>query len=148
VSNHAACVISESKGFPLLWGRLQCPLDTWRELAAETRPLSDTDWTRNDRWVLKEKFSNNGESVGIRAETTDAAWRRIRRHAFWFRNSWVAQERFETTPIATPAGPMRPCLGVYVIDGRVAGVYGHLSRGQIVDCTALDVAVLAAGETE
>lgn len=148
VSNAAICVFSESKGFPLLWDRLGCSLETWRELLPETRALRDVGGGRDESWVLKEKYSNNGESVGIRSETGEGAWRKIRRHAFWFGNSWVAQERFETQTIDTPAGPMRPCLGVYVIDGRVAGVYGRLSRRQIVDCRALDVAVLAAGETD
>jgi hypothetical protein len=37
---------------------------------------------------------------------------------------------------------MYPCLGVYTIDGRAAGIYGRLSARPLVDYAAVDVAVL------
>jgi hypothetical protein len=58
----------------------------------------------------------------------------------------VAQRRFETLPIDTPAGAMYPCLGVYVLDGKAIGIYGRISAKAVIDHTAIDVAVLLEKE--
>jgi hypothetical protein len=41
---------------------------------------------------------------------------------------------------------MYPCIGVYTVNGRAAGAYGRLSWRQVIDFSAVDVAVLVAGE--
>jgi hypothetical protein len=56
--------------------------------------------------------------------------------------AWAAQRRFATLPVETPAGPMFPCLGVYTINGRAAGIYGRIAPKPFIDYTAIDVAVL------
>jgi len=43
-----------------------------------------------------------------------------------------------------PAIPLHPCIGVYTVDGKAAGIYGRLSVRPVVDCTAFDTAVLVA----
>ena len=37
---------------------------------------------------------------------------------------------------------MYPCLGVYTIDGRAAGIYGRIAPKPFIDYAAVDVAVL------
>ena len=55
---------------------------------------------------------------------------------------WVAQRRFQAVPMPTDDGPLYPCIGVYTVDGQVAGAYGRLATKPVVDATALDTAVL------
>lgn len=74
--------------------------------------------------------------------------RRVSRELWWRPGKWVVQRRFVTRGIQTPLGEMFPCLGVYVVDGEVAGIYGRLSRGAVVDYAAMDVAVLVEGGTD
>ena len=59
----------------------------------------------------------------------------------------MAQRRFETLAIATPIGQMRPCLGVYTVNGQAAGIYGRLGRGAVIDYAATDVAVLVSEDS-
>lgn len=56
--------------------------------------------------------------------------------------AWVAQRRFETEVLETPLGPFYPCIWVFTVDGEVAGAYGRLSRGPVVDGFAIDAALL------
>jgi hypothetical protein len=37
---------------------------------------------------------------------------------------------------------MYPCLGVFTVDGRAAGIYGRLSPRPVIDYAAVDAAVL------
>ena len=64
------------------------------------------------------------------------------REVRWRPGGWVAQRRFATVALASPIGRVRPCIGVYVVDGRAAGAYARLSRGAVVDYSAVDVALL------
>src|SRR5262249_23855572 len=52
---------------------------------------------------------------------------------------WVAQERFEVVPVACEEGNVFPCVGVYTVDGKMAGLYGRAARQPIVGGDALDV---------
>lgn len=150
VGNPGISVLLESKRFPLVWDRLRTPLPTWRALLPETRPMPFDAAGVSAEWMLKSAYSNNGDDVLHRELTPLAEWRKSTRWLAFGRGGWLTQRRFESRPIETPWGPMHVCLGVYVIDGRAAGMYGRLSRGPIVDFRAADVAVLTepiAGET-
>jgi hypothetical protein len=35
-----------------------------------------------------------------------------------------------------------PCVGVFVVDGRAAGIYGRVARRPLIDARAHDVPVL------
>lgn len=144
VVNPATAVVSENKGFPLVWDRLREPMAMWRKLLPQTRALHEVDWSSGD-WVLKERYSNNGDSVVIRGVSEERVWRRVRRDIRWRpggKRAWVAQERFEPRRVETPLGPVIPCLGVYVVGGAAVGIYGRVTRGAVVDFAACDVAVL------
>jgi hypothetical protein len=51
----------------------------------------------------------------------------------------VLQDRFESRRIGDDT---HACFGVYVIDGRVAGVYARVGRKPLIDTQAQDAAVL------
>lgn len=143
VSNPGTCIALESKRFPLVWNALRdSALDTWRTLLPETRDPRDADWQRDDSWLLKTAICNTGDTVSVRALLGAKKWASVARSARWFPSGWVAQRRFEPIPLQSPLGAVFPCVGVYTIDGRAAGAYARLSRGPIVDFSAVDVALL------
>src|SRR5205823_13633496 len=85
---------------------------------------------------------HEGKDVGIRGVSEPDAWRRIRRAAARDPDAWAAQRRFDAPPLATPEGPLYPCLGVYVIDGRAAGAYGRAGVRPLIDDRSREVVVL------
>jgi hypothetical protein len=129
-----------------VWDRLETPLPTWRRCLPETRSPREVDWRSNGAWLVKPALGRVGEDVAVRSATSATAWRRISRSARWFPRHWVAQRRFESVPVETPLGPMHVCLGVFVIDGRAAGIYGRMARVPLINARAYDIAVLV--ETE
>ena len=147
VANPATTTLIESKRFPLVWNELHTPLTAWLRLLPPTFDPRQVDWCRDDRWILKAAFSNTGDSVVCPA-SADRAWKILShnkvacRSARWRPGIWAAQQRFETRAIDTPAGRMFPCIGVYTVNGKVAGAYGRLSPAPLIDFTAIDVAVM------
>jgi hypothetical protein len=148
VVNPGSAVVVESKRFPLVWDALRTRLPTWRMLLPETRDPRDAPWRADDDdgggggWLLKSAFCNTGDQVCAPGWVDVRHWRSAAREARWFPWNWAAQRRFDAVPLETPDGPMFPCLGVYTVNGRAAGIYGRLSRGPVVDYAAVDVAVL------
>ena len=135
--NPGAALLTESKRFPLTWDQLSTPLTAWRALLPPTRARG-----RGEGWLLKAALSNTGDDViipGLAGSTQRLA--ATLRARLW-PSQWVAQRRFEATPLLTPAGLMYPCLGVYTVNGAAAGVYGRLAPRPLIDYAAVDVAVL------
>src|SRR5262249_897940 len=93
-------------------------------------------------WVLKPAFGHEGRDVVIAGVSDADEWKRIQAQARGDPDAWAAQRRFELLPVDTPDGPMYPCLGIYVIDGVVAGAYGRVPRRARRDVGSRDVAVL------
>jgi Glutathionylspermidine synthase preATP-grasp len=146
VCNPGLGLFTESKRFPVIWDRLKAPVPTWRALLPETRDPGTAIW-RQSEWLLKGAYGNNGDEVVGRALTARRLWRNASWSARLWPSAWAAQRRFVPLPVETPAGPMYPCLGIYTVNGRCAGVYGRLSPGPLIDFAAVDVAVLARGES-
>lgn len=148
LANPATAILTQSKRLPLVWDDLSTAMPTWRALLPETRDPRKADWRGNAGWVLKPALGRVGEGVGIAEAVEAREWKKIRRAAAWWPGHWIAQRRFRTTPLAgadldgaaTPA--MFPCLGVYTVNGRVAGAYGRLAPRQLIDARAADAAVL------
>lgn len=142
-SNPPAALLTQSKRLPLIWDRLATPMPTWRALLPETRDPRRAP--RHDlQWILKPALGRVGAGVTIPGVTLDRALRAAQRSARLFPRHWIAQRRFDAVPLATPDGDRFPCLGVYVIDGRAAGIYGRLAPRPLIDFRAQDVAVLIA----
>jgi glutathionylspermidine synthase len=142
VCNPVHAVLTQSKRFPLVWDRLATPLPTWRALLPATRAPRRFGPAGGGAWVLKPALGHEGYNVGIPEVTEEDAWRRIRRSLLRNPRAWAAQRRF--TPLALPTleGPLYPCLGVYVIDGRAAGVYGRVAPRPLIDDRSREVVVL------
>jgi hypothetical protein len=142
VCNPGTALMLESKRFPLVWDRLGLELPTWRRLMPPTRDPGRPAWRFGPGWVLKMAFCNTGDTVAL----GDDPDRHRRRRAAWSARlrpgQWVAQHRFQTLPIPTPRGPLYPCLGVYTINGRAAGIYCRMAPRPLIDFAALEVAVL------
>jgi glutathionylspermidine synthase len=147
VSNPGIAILTESKRFPLLWDRLSARLPTWRRLLPETRDPRQAPWKTDEHWLVKSAFCNTGDTVAIRTLKTDRQWNAFKR-AIWLNpRGWVAQRRFNTLPISTVASPIYPCIGVYTINGRSAGIYGRYSVGPVIDYRSVDVAVLVEDDS-
>jgi glutathionylspermidine synthase len=142
VCNPAYAVLTQSKRFPLVWDELSTPLPTWRALLPMTRSPREVDLAKEDGWVLKPALGHEGNDVGIRGVSESEDWRILCRAAARDPAAWVVQRRFEPVPLLTPEGTLYPCLGVYVIDGQVAGAYGRMGVRPLIDDRSLDVAVL------
>lgn len=142
VANSPLSPFAESKRFGLCFDALRSDVSTWRRLLPEVRDPRDAPWQRDDAWIIKAAYSNTGDEVGIRAVSTAERWKKLERHARWLPWQWIAQRRFEALPIDTALGALFVCLGVYTIDGRVAGVYGRASPRPLIDFSAIDVAVM------
>jgi hypothetical protein len=97
-------------------------------------------------WVLKSVLGRVGDGVGVPGITAPERWRKMRRAASFHPRAWVAQRRFESWGRATDGGTDHLCIGVFVIDGRVAGAYGRAAGRALIDAEARDVAVLVEAE--
>lgn len=139
--NPPTAILTQSKRFPLTWGELKTPLSTWRALLPETRSARFLGRAKRE-WVVKPALSHEGHQVGIAGVTETVAYRAITRDARWRWWQWAAQRRFAAASLDTPLGERYPALGVYVVDGRPAGLYGRLSTRPLIDGDAQDAVVL------
>jgi hypothetical protein len=101
-------------------------------------------WSRDsaEDWVLKPALGRVGDGIGITGATEEKDWKTIRRDMRRRPGSWAAQRRFTALPLRTAEGDLFPCIGVYTVDGRTAGVYGRAARRPLIDHRTQDVAVL------
>jgi glutathionylspermidine synthase len=146
LANPGAALLTQSKRFPLVWADLTTAMPAWRQLLPETRAPEAADWRNDDLWVLKPALGRVGELVGLPGVTGPRQWQEIRRAVSKQPQFWAAQRRFAAVPMETEDGPRYPCVGVYVIDGRVCGAYGRVAKRPLVDQYAQDAAVLLAPE--
>ena len=143
-SNPATAVLSQTKRLPLVWDALRTPMPAWRNHLPETRDPRDAPWRTSDEWVLKPALGRVGEGVRLRDCVAPRELRRIDRAAWLHPGDWIAQRRFTVVPVDACGARVFPCLGVYTVDGRVAGAYGRLAPVPLVDARAADAAVLVA----
>lgn len=145
VCNPGTALVIESKRFPLVWDRLGLELPTWRALLPPTHCPRRWKKRSEQGWVLKTAFCNTGDTVAFSDGPDQNRWRRARWSARLRPDHWVAQRRFDTLQLPTPLGLMYPCLGVYTINGRAAGIFGRISVSSLIDFNAIEVAVLIEG---
>jgi glutathionylspermidine synthase len=147
LSNPGHALLTQTKRFPLVFEALHRALPTWQQLLPETRDPRQAPWRSDPTWVLKPALGRVGEGIGLQGVTPPDLWRRIAHAARWFPRGWAAQRRFDSVPLSTPSGAVHACVGVFTVDGRVAGAYGRVARRPLVDGESQDAAVLVA-ETE
>jgi glutathionylspermidine synthase len=142
VCNPGTALVVESKRFPLVWDRLGLEMPTWRALLPPTFDPRHLKPRSGRGCVLKTAFCNTGDTVAFADSPDQRRWSRALWRARLCPGQWVAQRQFESLPIPTPLGSMYPCLGVYTIDGRAAGIFGRMASSPLIDLTAIEVAVL------
>lgn len=143
-SNPPTALISQSKRWVLAADGLSIPLPTWRRLLPETRPPTEIPNGESDAWVLKPALGRVGEDVMVPGLGSRTQERRLRLSARLRPGHWIAQRRFSSVPIDTPDGPLHVCLGVYTIDGRMAGIYARAAPRPLIDHRAMDLPVVIA----
>lgn len=139
--NPATALLVQSKRLPLVWNDLKTRAATWRTLLPETRDPREVGPVP-DAWVLKPALGRVGEDVSIAGVTSQRDQARIARAARWRPSRWIAQRRFRSLGLPVEGATAYPCLGVYTVDGRVAGAYGRLALRPLVDGKAMDAPVL------
>jgi glutathionylspermidine synthase len=141
VSNPASAILVQSKRFPLVWDSLPSELQTWRAHLPETvcpsMVLKDLS-----AWVVKPAFGRVGEDIAISGVTSERKLQLIHKAAQRRPWQWVAQRRFAVVPLSGRNGSYFPSIGVFTIDGTVAGAYARIGRKPLIDDEAQDVAVL------
>lgn len=142
LSNPGAAIVIQSKRFPLIWDELNTNLATWRKLLPKSSCPSQFPKLDRDDLVLKPAFGRVGEDVAIRGVTDADRYNQILRDARKHQTKWIAQQRFDVIPIPTEEGGVFPCIGVYTVNGRMAGLYGRAAHMALIDHAAADVAVL------
>ncbi|HLK04787.1 MAG TPA: glutathionylspermidine synthase family protein [Candidatus Acidoferrum sp.] len=143
VCNPGHALLLQSKRFPLVWPELEAPLTTWKRLLPETRRVGEVSLDAGD-WVIKPALGRVGEDVAMKNIVSEAEFRRLAGQADRRPDQWVAQTRFRTQPVRTDGASVYPCLGVFTVNGKFAGVYGRASRTPLVNQDAQDVAVLVS----
>ncbi|HKQ48135.1 MAG TPA: glutathionylspermidine synthase family protein [Phycisphaerae bacterium] len=141
IVNPASAIVTQTKRFPLVWKDLKTKLSLWSKLLPETRVV-DRERMADESWIVKPALGRVGALIGIHGVTPPQELAKI--HATCKRHPahWVAQKRFCITPVETLNGLEYPSIGVFVIDGRVAGCYGRISSRPIIDDRAKDIVVL------
>ncbi len=140
--NRATALLTQSKRWPLVLEDLGIQAPAWERLLPETRDPREVDSGFDSDWVLKPALGRVGELVGIAGVTAARDWEAIRRCVRWGARHWVAQKRFTPLSVSVDGQPWHICVGVYVIDGQAAGIYGRVAARPLIDHAARDAAVL------
>jgi glutathionylspermidine synthase len=146
LSNPGTALVVQSKRFPLVWDELRTELATWRMLLPKSSCPSGIPKLDRDDLVLKPAFGRVGEDVAIRGVTDARQYSEILRAVRKQETQWIAQQRFEVVPVPTPDGDVFPCIGVYTVNGKMAGLYGRAAHTALINQDALDVAVVTRKE--
>jgi glutathionylspermidine synthase len=148
VSNPLESVISESKRLPLSLDRINTSSRTWRELLPVCYDPRDISESAREDWVLKAAYSNTGDAVHLGSEMPKRVWGKLLRTAQQNPLKWVAQRRFDTVTLKSIQGPVRPCVGIFVIEDQAAGAYVRLSMNQVTDAHAMEAPMFVVPEKE
>ena len=144
--NPATAILTQSKRLPLVWDRLGVPIPAWKSFLPETRDPRDCGWEGSDDWVLKPALGRVGEEILVPGATAAAEGRFIRKSAKRHPRRWAAQKRFTALPVSAGRDELYPCIGVYTVNGRAAGIYGRISDKPLINAYARDIAVLVKEE--
>ena len=149
--------VTQSKRWPSFWDKLATNLPAWRSFCPPTSEVETFSAKLRADHVYKPTLGRVGDGVIMHANQPqshyadskdhararrDLAFARIRR-TLHMSSGWISQRRFNACGIEDSAGIERPlCLGVFVIDGKAAGIYGRLATDTWVHHSAKDIAVL------
>ncbi len=151
VVNPFGSVVTQNKlAMALMWERQElfsAEAREWiAELIPETRRATELDLHQLSReeWVLKSVYGCEGDSVICGAFAKPQDWELAL--ATLIPCHWIAQRFFEVAPLEdSPAEPMLPNYGVYLLGGQAAGFYTRLSS-KATDYTAVTAPTFISAE--
>jgi glutathionylspermidine synthase len=97
-------------------------------------------------WVVKPALGRVGEDIAISGVTSERKLQLIHKAAQRRPSHWVAQRRFAAIPLPDGNGSCYPSIGVFTVDGTVAGAYARIGHKPLIDDEAQDIAVLIVGD--
>jgi len=133
-------VFSQNKFFPVACAAASIAAPTWRRYLPATSPLRVTDLFRSQH-VAKPSFGRVGEDVACIGDLSFAKRVRLATSVLGEKGLWIRQRRFESVNLGSKSEPLHACIGVYCVDGKVAGCYGRLSPVHVVGMSAADAPV-------
>lgn len=163
ICNPGRTILSQSKSFPLVCARNGISLPTWNAYCPELALPREVNWRSATDWIIKPCLGRVGDGIGLPESITAKDWKKIQRSARWNPRHWIAQRRFNATPIQIqsengfPDAPSTPlerertiylCLGIFTVDGRPAGAYGRIARRPLIDHRAQDVPILIQSDPQ
>lgn len=146
LANPAWALLSQSKRFVPAARAAGAELPAWERLQPRTCDPRAVPAGEREAMVLKPTWGRVGEDIALAGVTAPRQWRARWRAAWWRPCKWAAQERASTVAVESPFGPVYPVVGVYVVDGAIAGAYGRVARRPLIDAQAQDAAVLIEEE--
>jgi hypothetical protein len=144
-ANPLEAALLQSKRLPLVLAERAIATPTWSSCLPDVRDIGARALLPNvvpDAWVLKPAWGRVGEGVCVRGSTSARKWRAATLQARVSPRHWILQRQFRSLAVGQERGHVHACLGVFVIDGRCAGVYARVADGALIDGRAQDAAVL------
>ncbi len=144
VNPFAAVAVQNKRSFALMWEQIHrfpsAVQQTIEALVPVTRRLevmhAEQLLAQREEWVLKSDYGAEGEEVVVGREVDLATWRQVIARAEPRR--WVAQRYFTAE---TDAHGASLNLGVFLVAGKAAGLYGRVQVGA-TDSRALSAAIV------
>jgi len=142
--NHPIAIFAQSKRLPLIWDKLGIDISAWKQLLPETKdPGSITPL--NDDWIYKPALGRVGEGISIKEAVPEKELKLIQKSAHKNPKNWVVQRRFKSQPLTTENNESyHLCIGVFTVNGKMAGLYGRISPYPLIDANARDIPILVS----
>ncbi|HEY3517911.1 MAG TPA: hypothetical protein VGL98_12765, partial [Gammaproteobacteria bacterium] len=138
--NPLHALFSQNKFFPVVCAAASIAAPMWQRYLPATSPLRIGDLFGSPH-VAKPSFGRVGEDVARIDELSFAKRVRLAASVLSEKGLWIRQRRFESVNLGLQSEPLHACIGVYCVDGKVAGCYGRLSPVRVVGMSAADAPV-------
>ena len=137
LSNPLGALYSQNKYFPVACAALGVATPTWARYLPRTFRLALAD-LGGSRDLAKPCFGRVGEDIGAIDQLDRRSRLGIALDLLFGRGLWIRQEEFRSLNLGSEAEPIRACVGVYCVGGKVVGGYGRLTGERFVDMRATD----------
>jgi glutathionylspermidine synthase len=137
LSNPLGALYSQNKFFPVACRALGIGTPTWSRYLPRTFRLTLSDLGRS-RDLAKPCFGRVGEDIAAIDELDRRSKLGIALDLLLGRGLWIRQEAFQGLNLGSATEPIRACVGVYCVGGKVIGGYGRLTGERFVDMRATD----------
>jgi glutathionylspermidine synthase len=140
LSNPLHALFSQNKFFPVVCAAADIGAPTWASYLPATAPLRVRDLL-GSRHIAKPSFGRVGEDIAPIDTLPYPKRVGIAASLLLAKGLWIRQTPFESLNLGSATEPLHACVGVYCVDGKVAGCYGRLSPLRIVGMSAADAPV-------